>query len=122
MWQGVDKRRFPRANYPCKIIVIKKQAAEKISTHTENIGVGGVCVMLNQELDRFSEVELILFLKDQQPPIYCDARIVWTVKRQMPSPKQATQIDTGVEFVNLKEKDKLRIEKVVKECLQKQNS
>lgn len=124
MWQGVDRRRFPRANYPCKIIVVKKGQAKKFSTNTENIGVGGVCVILNQELDRFSEVELILFLEDKQLPIYCDGRIVWTVKRLDATIPKGTpsQIDTGVEFVNLKEKDKLRIEKVVEVCLQKQNS
>ena len=122
MWQGVDKRKFPRASYPCKIIIIKKGAAEKISTHTENIGMGGVCVILRQELDRFSEVELILVLDDKQPPIDCEARIVWTVKRLTPDPSAVKQIDTGIEFVNLKEKDKLRIEKVVRKCLQKHNS
>jgi len=121
MWQGVDRRRFPRANYPCKIIVMKKGQTKKFSAHTENIGVGGVCVILNEELDRFTEIELILMLDDKQPPIYCDARIVWTVKRMMPT-TQVPQVDTGVEFVNLKEKDKLRIEKIVQECLEKQNS
>lgn len=122
MWQGMDKRRFPRANYPCRIIVIKKGAAEKISTHTENIGVGGVCVILNHELDRFSDVELILILDDKQPPIDCDARIVWTVKRSAGTPQAVQQVDTGIEFVNLKEKDRLRIEKVVRKCLQRQDS
>ena len=123
MWQGVDRRRFPRANYPCKILVIKKGQTKKISTHTENIGLGGVCVILNEELDRFSEAELILFLNNGQSPICCDARIVWTVRRLTPILKGVPlEIDTGVEFVNLKEEDRLRIEKVVQECLQKQNS
>lgn len=120
MWQGVDRRRFPRANYPCKIVVVKKN--KRFSTQTENIGLGGVCVILNEELDRFSEVELILFLKDKQPPIQCNARIVWTIKKSAATPRDKTEIDTGIEFVNLKEKDKLRIEKVIQECLQEQNS
>ena len=119
MWQGVNRRRFPRANYPCKIIVVEK--GKKFSTRTENIGLGGVCVILDEELDRFSEVELILFLEDKQPPVYCDARIVWTVKGSTPTSKGALPVDTGIEFVNLKEKDKLRIEKVVQQCLQKQS-
>ena len=121
MWQGINKRRFPRANYPCEIIIVKKGAADKISTHTENIGAGGVCVTLSQELDRFSDVELILILNDKQPPIDCEARVVWTVKRSLPA-GQALSVDTGIEFVNLKEKDKLRIEKVVRKCLREQNS
>ena len=122
MWQGIDKRRFPRANYPCEIIIMKKAAADKISTHTENIGAGGICVILSQGLDRFSDVELILILNDKQPPIDCEARVVWTVKRSEPAGQALNQVDTGIEFVNLKEKDKLRIEKVVKKCLREQNS
>lgn len=122
MWQGIDKRRFPRANYPCEIIIMKKAAADKISTHTENIGAGGVCVILHQELDRFSDVGLILILNDKQLPIDCEARVVWTVKRSEPLGQALNQVDTGIEFVNLKEKDKLRIEKVVRKCLREQNS
>lgn len=121
MWQGVDKRRFPRANYPCKIIIMKKGETEKISTHTENIGVGGVCVIVNKDLDRFSEVELILILDDSYPPIDCEARIIWTVKRFTPDKQMVSKIDTGIEFINLKEEDRIRIEKIVKKTLQKQN-
>ena len=122
MWQGVDRRRFPRANYPCKIILARKGQRQKLSTHTENIGLGGVCVIMNQELERFSEVELMLFLKDRQPAVRCDARIVWMVKKLVPSKKNSTaEFDTGLEFVNLEEKEKARVEKVVQECLQKQN-
>ena len=118
MWQGVDKRRFPRAEYPCKITVIKKKGEQKFSTHTENIGAGGVCVILDEGLDRFSEVGLILNLEDKQPPINCKARIVWTVKRQEAT-GEYKQVDTGIEFIELKEKDRLRIEKAVNKCLQK---
>jgi Tfp pilus assembly protein PilZ len=123
MWQGVDRRRFPRANYPCKIIVKRKGQTERLSTHTENIGIGGVCVILEQKLARFEEVELSLFLKDKSSPIHCAARIVWVVEKEAPagSPKVKAQFDTGVEFVKLSEEERLKIEKVVEECLQKQN-
>lgn len=110
MWQGIDRRRFPRADYPCKIVVFKKGKTEKFSTHTENIGVGGVCVILERGLDKFLPVELILYLENGHPPIECDGRVVWVVKRQ-------AEFDTGIEFVNIKEKDALRIERIVQECL-----
>jgi c-di-GMP-binding flagellar brake protein YcgR len=122
MWQGVDRRRFPRADYSLKITVIKKGGAETLSTHTENIGVGGVCVILDQELSRFSEVGLILILADNRLPIHCRGRIVWTVKRQMLSSATPGQVDTGIEFIGLKEKDKLKIERIIEECLQKQKA
>ena len=113
MWQGLDRRRFPRADYPCKIVVIKKAKTEKFSTHTENIGEGGVCVALEKELDKFCLVELALHLKDDSPPIECDGRVVWVVKRE-------EEFDTGIEFLNIRNKDTLRIERIIQRCLKVQ--
>jgi c-di-GMP-binding flagellar brake protein YcgR len=110
MWQGVDKRRFPRAEYPCEVTVIKKGQKEEFSTQTENIGMGGICVILKKALVRFYLVELVLYLKDGQPPIKCDGRIVWVVKSK-------EQFDTGIEFINIKERDVARIQEVIEECL-----
>ena len=110
MWQGVDKRRFPRVHYPCEVAVIRKGQKEKISTYTENIGVGGICVILKKEMDRFFLVELVVYLKNGHPPIECDGRVVWVVKSR-------EEFDTGIEFVNIKKDDVARIEGIVKECL-----
>lgn len=120
MWQGMDRRRFPRANYRCKIIVVRKRHKDKLNTHTENIGLGGVCVILDKELDKFSEAELLIYLEDGQQPLDCIGRIVWVVKREGIGPDKTTEFDTGIEFVSIKEKDKLRIERVVEECLNKE--
>jgi c-di-GMP-binding flagellar brake protein YcgR len=113
MWQGVDKRRFPRICYPCKIIVFQKGQVEKFSTHTENIGQGGICTVLKKGLDRFCPVEVILYLENGHAPVECDGRVVWMVRR-------LDEFDTGIEFLNLKEKDALRIERLVQECLKTQ--
>lgn len=115
MWQGVDKRRFPRLHYPCKVIVFKKGEREKFSTQTENIGQGGVCVVLKSGLDKFSLVELVLYLENSQLPIECDGRVVWVVK-------MAEEFDTGIEFISIKEKDALRIEGLIQECLKTQGT
>jgi len=115
MWQGLDRRKFPRADLPCKITIFKKGGQEKFSTHTENIGQGGVCVSLNNSLDRFSLVDLVLYLKDEHSPIKCEGRVVWTVKSK-------DKFDIGIEFLDIKKQDALKIEKVVKECLEKEKS
>jgi hypothetical protein len=110
MWQGVDNRRFPRAVYPCKIAVIKAGANEQFSTRTENIGKGGICVILRKGLEKFSPVTLTIYLEDGDPPLECDGRIVWTVKHK-------EIFDTGIEFLNIQAKDLERIERIVRECL-----
>jgi c-di-GMP-binding flagellar brake protein YcgR len=115
MWQGVNRREFPRADYPCKIVVFQKGKKDSFTTHTENIGAGGVCVILEKQLEKFSPVELSLYLEDGQEPIECDARVVWVVKRER-------LFDLGVEFLDIKGKDVLRIERIVQECLKTQGS
>ena len=113
MWQGIDRRRFPRADYPCKVVVLRNDLKESFSTHTENIGTGGVCVILSKELPKFCPVELLLYLKDSGAPIECNGRIIWSVPTE-------TDFDTGIEFIDIKKTDYLRIEKIVGECLRKQ--
>ena len=110
MWQGIDKRRFPRVNYPCKVAVVRSGQSEQFLTRTENIGSGGVCVILSKSLDKFCPVELTVYLNDGHPPLESDGRVVWVVKHK-------ETFDTGVEFINIKKEDVARIERIVQECL-----
>jgi c-di-GMP-binding flagellar brake protein YcgR len=110
MWQGVDNRKFPRADYPCKIVVIRGGMSEQFSTRTENIGKGGICVVLGKGLEKFCPVALTIYLKDSHPPLECDGRVVWAVKRR-------DLFDTGIEFLNIQGSDLERIERIVRECL-----
>ena len=114
IWQGIDRRRFPRADYPCKVVVLRNDFKKTFSTHTENIGTGGICVILSKELPKFCPVEILLYLKDGGTPIESNGRIIWVVKREF-------NFDTGIEFIEIKEADRLRIEKLVQECIRKQN-
>jgi c-di-GMP-binding flagellar brake protein YcgR len=116
MWQGVNRRRFPRAEYPCKIIITKGRSEEKLATKTENIGVGGVCVVLGRELPRFEEVGIILYLDDAEKPVHCRGRVVWVVR------KSEIGFDTGVEFADLSDRNRLRIERLIEICQKGQNS
>ena len=112
MWEGINRREFPRVNYPCKVIIMGSGPKEVISTHTENIGTGGICVVLSKELPKFSPVRVILYLKDSQGPLECNGRIVWSFKT-------AVDFDTGIEFMEVNSVGQNRIEKIVQECLEK---
>ncbi len=119
MWDGIDKRRFPRANYKCIITIRRVVNSQKLYTHTENVGVGGICVFLEEDLKLFEEVGLALMLEDSTQPIECMGRVVWQVPRR--DLKQKRQIfDIGIEFIDLSDKDKQRVEMLVEEILSKQ--
>lgn len=120
MWDGINRRRFPRVRYPCYIRLAKKKARQDFMTQIENISCGGIATVLEENLGLFEEVELKMDLKDSQPLIECEGIVVWVVKRSHPeNPKQAT-FDTGIEFSNLKQADRARIDAVVKRLIKSQ--
>jgi hypothetical protein len=100
-WSGLDQRSFPRVDAECDIW-IQGKAGLLIRAKTENVGGGGVCVILKQELEKLSRVHLRLALPSQSIPIDCNGRVVWTVKSTDPSSKKITY-DTGIEFLDLDE-------------------
>lgn len=110
MWNGINKRRFPRVNYKCIIFIKKSFIPKHIKTRTENIGVGGICVILKQKLKTFGEIKLTLMLENSLSPVECNGIVVWKIKRVLPTKK--VFYDTGIEFTNLKEIDRTRIEKI----------
>lgn len=117
MWNGMNKRAFPRAEYPCKVRVESKDLPQLFETQTQNIGAGGICVILNKELEQLSLVKLEVYLKDRDHPIQCRGKIVWVIKNS--KPHQQESFDTGIEFVDLKDEDKKIIEDLVNELLDK---
>lgn len=101
MWDGFNKRKFPRLLLRFEISISSAEpSAKPILTLTENLGVGGACVILDKAFDRFSLCSIRLDLEEGQPPVECKGKIVWVV----PTKSQgisSCQFDTGVEFVDL---------------------
>ena len=97
MWDGFDKRRFPRINLACEIAIESPHAGGTIPAITENIGCGGVCVLLEKPLERFERCSLKLKLSENMPRIETAAKVVWIVPtRDLKSKKLL--YDTGIEF------------------------
>jgi Tfp pilus assembly protein PilZ len=118
-WDGLNRRKFPRVNYPC-LVVIRQNEGEQdiILTHTENIGVGGTCIVLKQSIDMFSEVELELDLLDLGEHIKCKGKVVWNVQRKGDASSKPFFYDIGIEFDDIEATEKKRIEEVVTRLVQ----
>ena len=114
-WSGMDRRKFPRVQYPC-LVVIRGDQEEKdvILTHTENIGVGGACVILKRNIKLFSPVEIELDLLDMGMHVKCQGKVVWSILRKMEEEKKPLCYDIGIEFVNLTDRDRQRIDEIAK--------
>ena len=116
-WQGMDKRQFPRIKYPCLIVIRNgKSDSDKKSTvltHTDNVGVGGVCVALKQALKMFSVIEIELDLLDLGDHICCKGKVVWNVESEESGTATPSLFDIGIEFIDIKEDDQARLRKVI---------
>lgn len=120
-WEGLNRRKFPRANYPC-LVVIRNQDVPNdgeddknstILTHTDNVGVGGVCVILKQDLKMFSPVELELDLLDLGDHIRCNGKVVWNIRHQNEDGKKPNFYDIGIEFTDISTQDRARLEHII---------
>lgn len=108
MWDGFNKRKFPRINVRCVIQISAEDHPSPIHTHTENIGLGGVCVVLASPLERFSKCRVHLDLSTKKK-FSCDGKIVWVVPTNAGKDGKK-RFDIGVEFseLNLDEQETLR--------------
>ena len=113
-WDGLNRRKFPRVNYPC-LVVIRNDSDDKdvILTHTENVGIGGVCVILKKDVKMFSPVELELDLLDLGEHIKCKGKVVWNVQRKLDEKNKPLFYDIGVEFESLTDEENERMEDIV---------
>ena len=123
-WEGLNRRKFPRVNYPCLVVIRNENDNDEdnknnvILTHTENVGVGGICVVLKQDVKMFSTVELELDLLDLGDHICCSGKVVWNVQRQREAKEKPLFFDIGIEFLNIALKDQQRLEKIVKRLVE----
>lgn len=113
-WEGLNRRKFPRAVFPCMIKISRPGVeAETLLTHTENVSIGGVCVILRRHLEVFLPVSLEIDLLDGNETIACGGKIVWTVRRKAIEEHRPSCYDTGIEFVDIKAADHARIDKML---------
>jgi c-di-GMP-binding flagellar brake protein YcgR len=120
-WEEIDRREFPRASYPCLITVSQIFGpAERILTHTQNISATGVCVVIREELSAHSVVGLEIDLMDGQDTVSCRGSICWIAKKSKPQLGKLDRYETGIRFVNLREKDRVRLARIIALLLSRQ--
>jgi len=113
-WEGMDRRKFPRVVYPCMIKVISSGGhQQQFLTHTENIGQGGLCVTLKNEIKSFTPVELEVDLLDIDEHIKPKGKVVWNVRRKSIEKIKPMFYDTGIEFTEISKHDQDRLRETI---------
>ncbi|MFO8053393.1 MAG: PilZ domain-containing protein [Candidatus Omnitrophota bacterium] len=107
-----ERRRFRRANFPCKIYILTAPL-HVIKCRTENVGAGGVRVLIDENLRVSSLVGLKLYLSKE--PIECKGKVVWAVERK--NEKKSPKFDIGLEFHQISSEDRQTIDIFVKSLI-----
>jgi len=72
-----NRRKYPRANYPCQLTVwLADGSNETILANTSDIGLGGLCVHLNQWVDVGTKVDMQLQFTNTTTPFRCRGVVV----------------------------------------------
>ena len=72
-----NRRKYPRANYPCQLTMwLVNGLNETVLANTSNIGLGGLCVHLNQAIDLGTKVDIQLNFTNSTTPFRCRGVVV----------------------------------------------
>jgi len=109
MWDGFNKRKFPRLHLSCEVVIHVQDKPKAYKSTTENVGMGGVAVMLEEPLQRFERCKISIELKDGEPPLQCTGRSVWVIPSgEVRSTKK--HYDTGIEFLDITDFSRQRLQ------------
>jgi len=113
VWDGQERRRFPRVVFPCKTAV--GSPIRWLTSHTENISAGGIRVILDERLRVYNSVSLELFF-EKEAATKCNGRIAWVKEEANPLDMQnrPTMFVTGIEFIEILDYDREYIKRLVK--------
>ena len=110
MWQSFEHRKFPRLSVRCDISFEVHGERGVFSTMTQNIGAGGVSLVLDQDVPRSSRVNLELNLDDET--IECVGKVVWSVEKKVLGAKKSA-FDLGIEFMDIPPEDREKINRYI---------
>ena len=114
IWDGRNRRKFPRVAFPC-LIKIRSSEGKKdaMLCHTENLSVGGARVILKQTVKFGSAIDVEIDLMDAGEHLCCAGKVVWSEQRKETEALKPLFYDIGIEFIKVSAADRKRLEAVV---------
>lgn len=98
MWDGFNKRKFPRISLDCQVAVSPQGKSKILKSKTENLGAGGVCLITEEEVERFDRCHFKIEIPGAEV-IDGKGKVVWVIPQKMA--KAASKVyDVGIEFMD----------------------
>ncbi len=101
-----EKRKFYRfyseVNTKCGVM---SRLEPLVSTHTENISGGGMCIPVNKKINEYAILDLELNLPNDFVPVFAIGEVVWLAKDD----RRKGGFKAGIEFKAIDDYDRSRI-------------
>ena len=107
-----NRRKTPRINYPCQLTMWVAQGVyDTVLAQTTNIGMGGLCVHLNQGIAPGMKVDIQIGFPDMTGTFKCKGAVV---RCQQESQKI---YNIGIQFEPLSELNHIFLDKKISELI-----
>jgi len=112
-----ERRRYPRLNLNIQVEYSVIRGDEAAKTQSKNISAGGICLILYEDIQPDSILELKFYLPRDADPIKAIGRVVWRSEIVVADDKR-TRFDAGIEFLEISDTDRTKITQHVFSLLQ----
>ena len=109
-----ERRKFRRLNFICKVTAVFGERVLVFNSHTEDVGEGGVRVVLEDKLHISTQVEVSLFLAGKEDSINCKGEVIW-VREILPVDVGPRFFHTGIKFLDITAADREILKRLLEE-------
>jgi hypothetical protein len=102
-----ERRLFPRSGSSCNISVTSDFRILAFNARLENMGEGGIRIVLRERLDIATPLNIEISPPDKRKSILCKGEVIWVNEKI--TDEGAFSFDTGIKFTDINEEDRVRI-------------
>ncbi len=102
-----ERRLFRRSKIICNITVTPVLKIVAFNARLENMGEGGIRIVLKERLDIATQLDIEISPLDEKKSIRCKGEVIWVNKKSID--ESDLSFDTGIKFVNISEEGRAKI-------------
>lgn len=110
---GPERRKFLRLNAATIEYVVIGKGSSKDMSFTRDIGAGGVCIFVAENIKVGSLLALKIYLPRVEDPIEAKGKVVWRDISSFLSGQGRRHYDVGIEFCEIDKHKRKMIDKYV---------
>ena len=105
-YTGGERRKYLRLHAATIEYSIIGKAALSETSFAKDIGAGGVCIFISEEMETGTLLSLSIYLPNVEEPIKAKGKVIWKRLSSFLSGQEKKHYDTGVEFLEIDDNDR----------------